>query len=116
MEIPKTSKRKYICHSELRRSREGSGISEDGNVFHRVIRRANVWELDIPPLYRWVSQIKFISVNDTYSGKDSQFRFFSVGKGGAKISLEAAGSQVPLGQNNPHVKVSLWWGRCGELP
>ena len=42
--------------------------------------------------YRWVTQIKFISANNSDSEKDPQFKFFFVVKGGAEVSLESAGS------------------------
>lgn len=44
--------------------------------------------------YKRVIQIKFISANNPYFGKDSQFRVFYVVKGEAKISLEPTGSQM----------------------
>ena len=37
MEIPKTGKMRYICHSELRRRGEGSRTSEERNVLRGVI-------------------------------------------------------------------------------
>ena len=49
---------------------------------------------------------KFISVNNIHSRKDPQFRFFCVLKGGTKVSLESAESQVPSTQNNLHVNVA----------
>ena len=56
--------------------------------------------------YRWVTQIKFISGNKFHSGKDSQFKFFQVAKGGAKISLELPGSPLPLAHKNAYAKVA----------
>ena len=43
MEIPKAGKMRVICHCELRRSGQGSGISEERDTVHRVIRRTDVW-------------------------------------------------------------------------
>lgn len=37
LEIPKTSTMEYICHSELRRRGQESGISEERNALHRAI-------------------------------------------------------------------------------
>ena len=37
-------------------------------------------------------------------GKASQFRFFWVVKGGTDVFPEPTGSQLPVGQNNPHAK------------
>lgn len=54
------------------------------------------------PPYRWVTQVKFFSINNPFSGKDPQCRFFYVAKGGTEISLEPARSQVPLAQTNPY--------------
>ena len=68
--------------------------------------------------YRWVTQIKFISDNNTYSEKDPQFRFFYAVKGEAEVSLEPAGSRMPSAQNNLHIKmaheVEGGLGRVGE--
>ena len=60
--------------------------------------------------YRWVTQIKFLSVNHPYSGKDLQFRFFYVVKGGYRVSLEATGSPVPSAQKNLHASVAYSGG------
>lgn len=49
---------------------------------------------------RWVIQIKSISANHPYSGKDPYFRFFCVGKGGAKVFPGPTGSPLPSVQNN----------------
>ena len=42
MAIPKTGKRRYICHSELRTGVK-VGTSEEKKGFHRAIERADVW-------------------------------------------------------------------------
>lgn len=64
--------------------------------------------------FRGVTQIKFISVTNPYSGKHPQSRFFCVIKGGAEVFCEPTGSQVPLAQNNPYAKVAHLGG--GGLP
>ena len=57
---------------------------------------------------RWVTQIKFISANNPFSGKYPQFRFFCVVKRRTKVSLQLAGSQTPSTQNNPYVKMAYF--------
>ena len=42
MEIPKTGKMRYACHSELRRRGWESEIPEERNASHKVIRKADV--------------------------------------------------------------------------
>ena len=69
------------------------------------------------PYYTNGSQIKIISVNSPYFGKDPQFRFFYVVKGGTKLSLKPKGSHVPSAQNNPHDKEAHSRGRwSGVFP
>ena len=56
--------------------------------------------------YIWVTQIKFISVNNPYSGKDLQFRFSCVFNGGAKVSFEYTESQLPQLKINQMARVT----------
>ena len=56
--------------------------------------------------YRWVTQIKYIFANNSDSGKDPQFKFSLVVKGGAEVSLDPQGLHCLLAQNNPLVKVA----------
>jgi len=60
---------------------------------------------DLP--YRGVTQINWSLLINPYSGKDPQFRFFYVVKGGAELSLEPEGSRWPSTQNNLHAKVAI---------
>lgn len=62
--------------------------------------------------YSGVTQIKFVSANDPYSGEDPQFSFFYIVKGRAKVSLEPTRSQSPSAQNNLHDKVAQLGVAC----
>lgn len=42
-------------------------------------------------------------------------KLFQVAKGGAEISLELPGSQLPLAQNTPHAKMTHFGELCPEL-
>ena len=64
--------------------------------------------------YRWATQIKFISANNPYSGKELWFRFFYVVKGGTNVSLGPPGSRLPLAQNNLHAKVAHLGEACPQ--
>ena len=64
--------------------------------------------------YRWVTQIRFVSVTNPDSGKDPQFRFLCVVKGGTEVTHESIASQAPSAQSNPHAKVAHLGGGCPE--
>lgn len=57
--------------------------------------------------YRWATQISFICGKNSYFGKDPQFKFFRIVKGGAKVPLECTEFLLLLAQNNPLGEVAL---------
>lgn len=71
----------------------------------RALRRAVLDDQMFVLPYRWVIQINFISGKYSF-WKRPQCRFFSVVKGGAKVSLEPTGSVLPSAQNSPRTKVA----------
>lgn len=95
---------KHICHPELRNRigtwvfQEQKGYSQDDNV-----RRRYLLIRCLPCYVEGATQIKFIFCNNSFLGKNSQYKFFQLVK--REPSLELTGYQLPLAQNNPYAKV-----------
>ena len=49
-----------------------------------------------------------------FSGKNPQFKFSKVVKGGAVVSFEPVGSRLPLAQRSPHAKMERLGQVCSE--
>lgn len=71
------------CHSELRRGR-GSGILEERSAGHRGQYEGGCLAIRCLPFH--ADGHKITSVNNPYSRKYHQIRFFWVLKGGMKVS------------------------------
>lgn len=58
---------------------------------------------------------QFILSHNSFLGKNPQFKLFWVVTGGAVVSLESTGSQLPLARGNPHTKVTHLGEAYSEL-
>ena len=66
-----------MCLPELSDGMGVLGLQRGGVHFTGQLEKEHMFGQSMFALrYRWVGQIKFISDNSSYSGKDPQFRFF----------------------------------------